>query len=1256
MGALLTVGLAGPAAAEPDESGGRSADGAPAEGHTVPLVTGDTVTVLDVGEGRQVARVEPGPDREGVLFHTLEVDGELTVLPADAWPLVAAGALDRRLFNVSALVEQGYDTASVDALPLLLTRPSGVATAAVAELTALHEESAPSHTLNSIDATSVRIPRDRLGDFWAEFAPPEAEVGLAEAADRPRVALDARVAADLDRSTGQINAPAAWEAGLDGTGVRVAVLDTGADAEHPDLAGRIALAEDFSGSGGTHDAYGHGTHVAATVGGSGAASDGTRRGVAPGAELLVGKVLGDNGTGSESQVIAGMEWAAEQGADVVNMSLGSDAATDGTDPMSLALDALTAETDTLFVVSAGNNGESGARTVGSPGAATAALTVGAVDRDDVLAPFSSRGPRHGDGAVKPDVTAPGVGIVAARAQGTTMGTPVDERYTAASGTSMASPHVAGAAALLAQAEPGWGATALKDALISTALPAQSGDGDGDGGDGGDGDGGDGAAVTEQGGGRIDLATATGGLTATGTVALGPFTTGAGASAEPLPVRYLNTTEEPVTLDLDLALATGGGRELPAGAVTLSADSVTVRPGESAEVTLLADPAAAPRGDYYGRLTATSADGAVTLRTTVSLVVNGPTHTLTPRVITADGEVSERHWPLIWSPEGFVVPDATGPARAEVEEGTYMFVQIAAGGRDAEDGLPQLRAVYEPEVEITGDTEVTLDLREVTEVEIRTPRPAEQRNWSNYQSFREFDGHRWTHSVTYPVGQAHLLVSPTEPVTEGTFEFASRWQLVAPLLTAEVPGSRLDLTPWYLPPSSLFDDRERLRVADAGPARDPDFSAVRGRLALVQGDPGDYLGFTERAAEAGARGVVMVADEGQPAWSKWRPNNTTRTTVPLVRVGYEEGDALRERATSRRTEVSFRTQAASPYLYDVMQVSAGHIPERVTHTVSERNSARIETDYTATGASEWASAQRVSWRPHQGVAMLDSPRDVVTGAARTEYVSGGDTVWQHFVHYVLPWQYDVPVTGIGIRGEQRAYRARERLAESWFAGPVRPAIPAGLDGAAVRSGDTMALRIPEFTDADGHTGRPIGGDAVALRLTADGEPVGEATSGHADLPVPAGAADYRLDLTTGRSGDAWAYSTSTTTSWRFRSGTVEGDEGVPLPLLQLDYDLDAGNDNAVGHGRRHTVGVAVRHQDGLPTPRGVTLAVEASWDGGETFVEARRIRPRHGNAFDATLERPRAVDGDAHVTLRVTARDAAGNRVTQTVENAYLHRG
>ncbi|MGW9460971.1 S8 family serine peptidase [Streptomyces globisporus] len=180
-----------------------------------------------------------------------------------------------------------------------------------------------------------------------------------------------------------------------------------------------------------------------------------------------------------------------------------------------------------------------------------------MDRNDSLAPFSSRGPRPGDEAVNPDVTAPGVGIVAARAAGTAMGSPVDEHYVAASGTSMATPHVARAAALLARRHPEWTAARLKDALISSAVTV------------------DGQKVTEQGGGRIDARAAVlGAVSATGTLALGPFTSEA---TEPEVSRVLctNSSDKDISLSLDAGLATEGCRKPAQGSVRLGADSLKV---------------------------------------------------------------------------------------------------------------------------------------------------------------------------------------------------------------------------------------------------------------------------------------------------------------------------------------------------------------------------------------------------------------------------------------------------------------------------------------------------------------------------------------------------------------------------------------------------------------------------------------------------------------------------------------------------------
>src|SRR5262249_26515680 len=156
------------------------------------------------------------------------------------------------------------------------------------------------------------------------------------------------------------------------------------------------------------------------------------------------------GYGQDSWVLAGMEWAARSGAKVVNMSLGDVAPSDGSDPMSQAVNTLSAEYGTLFVIAAGN---AGPEPISTPGAAAPALTVGAVDKQDALAYFSSTGPLTVTGALKPDISAPGVDITAARSQDMTDGE--TGLYRTLSGTSMATPHVAGAAAILAQRHPGW---------------------------------------------------------------------------------------------------------------------------------------------------------------------------------------------------------------------------------------------------------------------------------------------------------------------------------------------------------------------------------------------------------------------------------------------------------------------------------------------------------------------------------------------------------------------------------------------------------------------------------------------------------------------------------------------------------------------------------------------------------------------------------------------------------------------------------
>lgn len=306
---------------------------------------------------------------------------------------------------------------------------------------------------------------------------------IARLSDDPTVDMiwpDLPVHSWLDEAVPLISVPRVWQSEFTGRGVKVAILDTGIDGEHPDFAGRISAWRDFVAPDGPdaakpRDPNGHGTHVAGIVGGSGMASEGRFRGVAPDVELIIARVLDEAGNGRTSTVMAGVEWAVEQGAQVINISLGGPPfPSDGTDALSYLCNAAV-DQGVVVCAAAGNLGPSG-HTVGSPGAAAKVITVGACEGDpatesDSIARFSSRGPT-GDGRAKPDLVFPGVGIVSARSGGTALGEVLDAHYTGLSGTSQATPLATGTVALVLEANPSLKPAEVKRRLVdgAEALP------------------------------------------------------------------------------------------------------------------------------------------------------------------------------------------------------------------------------------------------------------------------------------------------------------------------------------------------------------------------------------------------------------------------------------------------------------------------------------------------------------------------------------------------------------------------------------------------------------------------------------------------------------------------------------------------------------------------------------------------------------------------------------------------------------------
>ncbi len=698
VGRLLTVGvltMTGLGVATEGHSS-TTAPGAPllpaGRTYTVTLLTGDVVTVTGMASGCPMVSVRPAA-ASGVLNRSCGPDGHVRVLPASIAPLVRT-TVDPALFDVTALILDGYDDARTKDLPLIV-RPGGQARQALAD--PLVAGLAGSRALPSIAAVSGRRAKAAGAEFVRSLS--ARSTSVKSAGPSPKVWLDRRVRVTggrLDANLRQIGAPQAWNAGYTGTGARVAVLDTGIDATHPDLAGQVAEKKDFTADGGdAGDRLGHGTHVASLIAGTGAASGGARKGVAPGAQLVVGKVLDDNGEGTDSSVIAGMEWAASRAA-VVNLSLGGGDPSDGTDPLSLALDALTDQTGALFVVAAGNAGPDDG-SVSSPGAAAGALTVGAVDGADAVPDFSSRGPLVTTRAAKPELVAPGVDIVAARAAGTTMGKPIDARYTAASGTSMATPHVAGAAAVLAQRHPDWRAGQLKAALVGAADPI-----------GGD--------SYTSGAGRLNVAKALSGVVSTQAVVnVGafPYPQSGMAGAK---LAWVNTGTVAATVSLDVAVTDRSGVAAPAGAVSLSDGQLRLAPGASGGVTLNIDRAAfAARPGLFTAVVTARAGGSVAARTPVTFSVEPPSYDLsvattaipgTPDGVTASGNVQVVNLddPAVYYHGESA--DAGQTVTFRVPAGRYSVMGTFSSWTpsDARSAM-----AGDPDVDIKADTALTLDL-------------------------------------------------------------------------------------------------------------------------------------------------------------------------------------------------------------------------------------------------------------------------------------------------------------------------------------------------------------------------------------------------------------------------------------------------------------------------------------------------------------------------------------------------------------------
>ncbi len=1213
---------------------------APAAGTPVEitLITGDTVVYTDTGGPRPDVSVElaPGSGTRSMRM-TVGPDGAVLVVPDQAASLISAGLLDERLFDVRYLAENGYTDDRLDTIPLIVTYADG--TGRLAQRSAALPATSDVTPLTSIDGAAVDVAKDDTGDFWRQLASPRARSSAAVV----KVWLDARVAASLDDSRPQIGVPDAWESGYDGDGVAVAVLDTGYDTGHPDLAGQVIGSRSFIEGESVHDGHGHGTHVASTVAGTGAASDGRYGGVAPGAGLLIGKVLDDQGYSYGSEVINGMEWAVEQGADIVNLSLGS-FPSNGQDPQSMALNHLSEESGALFVVAAGNYGPS-APTVTTPAAADAALAVGAVDGDDLMAGFSSRGPRVGDRAIKPEITAPGAAIVAARSSGTEEGVPVGEYYLANGGTSMASPHVAGVAAMVAQRHPDWTGEQIKDALMSTAVDL-------------------GHDLYAQGAGRVDAAAVTSSpLAATGSVELGvhPHPRD-GAEPRTVPVTYTNAADTDLRLELALDVTDQNGTAPASGVLTLSVPALTVPAGGTATVEVTLDPARSAAGGFTGHLRAT-APGGVTAITAVAFHVEPETHELTVGVTGRDGATPDR--------ASVVVVNETNPALYysidDVYDGDELVFRVPAGDYSvygsiatADPGGQQTDysrdLFFLPGVSVDADHAVAADARQAVDFAFevageRRPTEATQLTPAFYRTMANGVTTVLTGLSDRSDNTTRYGAIPSAEPEVGEFTMTAVTTLREPLIRAAVGSSAVPvITPRF---TGRFAGELQAPLVDVGTGAPEDYARadVEGAVVLVSGDP-SWAADQARLAEAhGAVALLVTRDRPGPVSVSVGSENT----LPVLATSSEEGEELRDRLASGPVELTLTGVEESGFTYHLWAENAGRIPDELDHTTERSELAAVENSYHADMEGLRGSEVMEVYAEWEGGAfrLFDQ---LVQPARRTDYVAAGPGMRQRQqVHSVWGWN------SANLRATVQAYQPGRTYPVSWHEAPTHPKAHTELPCVMCRTENIWAFAPWPRGDSD-PTHYGSGRTWTSSTLFRDGEQIDDPAAFLVDEE-----ATYRIEqVGQAEVGPEHQLAANTQTAWTFVSEApteleIDGcgeilpsaDVCAALPVIMLGYDVPLDLLNRAPAGRGFGFIVRTSRAVGYTGPSGVAgLTVQVSFDDGANWESARVLPRPRGGEFQVRTHHPKPAGTSGFVSLRVEVWDDRGNRTTQTIERAY----
>ncbi|MFF0479559.1 PA domain-containing protein, partial [Streptomyces sp. NPDC004284] len=659
-------------------------------------------------------------------------------------------------------------------------------------------------------------------------------------------------------------------------------------------------------------------------------------------------------------------------------------------------------------------------------------------------------------------------------------------------------------------------------------------------------------------------------------------------------------------------------------------------------------------DVTGRVLATG-PGGIHVSTPFSLYVEPETVTLRVKLIDRQGNPASGASSL----DVIGTDTASGERRFNdgaadqvyrLRPGSY-FLSSFVTTPDAGEGATlndSLSYLGRPQVEVKKDTTVVLDARKAHKLSVATDRPSEPRG-ATLAFARSWDDF-WLHAGTAagPRTIRGYYASVEGKADEGDFEFGSYWRAAAPQITSLTTDDGTALHPLTGSlGSDNLDGTGSARLVDAGTGTPAELKAagVQGRIALVRlPDDATFAGTLARNAKA-AGAVAVVTYHSAPG--RWYPSGGfTGNGLPVLSVPSAEATALLGELAAGEVTLAWQATAKSPYLYNLAFPETAAIRDDKEYRVHDAKLGRTDSTYGSAGIATDFTDFPAAYRPNGVGISFGSLETVPAPGTRTEYYSAGDTAWQQMVNSSFPF-------GEVMMGARRTYTPGERRTEKWYDGVIAPTAPRDTTGKPVlvaeRQGNLIGFANAMWGDSTHHAEPGSFGDIGNLRLSRDGELIGETGWPFGVFEVPAEAGTYTLEQNTMKIGSkVWARSLSVNSVWKFTSKLDENVYSQGIPILFPRYDLPEDGLKTLPATDGQHIGLTATGHAGY-TPAALTSAkLSYSYDGGTTWTEAQVTQ--QGGGWTATVNHAGATG--KQVTLKTELTDAEGNSVTQTVIRAY----